>query len=82
MHPVHDMIITALTNLLIVTKLTAETLIKIDTCDNPNGACAFSTGEKELCIATPHVKIGHIQITWFASEIGKKDFKKVSEITF
>ena len=77
------MMITVLSNLLIVTKMTtAETLAKIDTCENFNGAFGVSFGEKEICIATPYVKSGHVQVVWFASEKGKSDFKKVSEKWF
>lgn len=82
MQQVYDMIITVLSNLLIVTKITGQTLVKIDTCENFNGAFGVSFGEKELCIATPHVKAGHVQVVWFASEKGKSDFKQVSEKTF
>jgi len=54
------MIIAVLSNLLIITKISGETLIKIDTCENFSGAFGVSFGEKELCIATPHVKAGHV----------------------
>jgi hypothetical protein len=54
------MIITVLSDFVIITNMTGETVYKTDTCVNQNGAYAVSFGEKELCLATPHVKVGHV----------------------
>ena len=60
MQLVYDMIITVLSDFVIITNMTGETVYKTDTCVNQNGAYAVSFGEKELCLATPHVKVGHV----------------------
>ncbi len=64
---VNGWFVAALSSFLSCTDQAGQSVFKSDTCDNPSGAHAVSSGE-EFCIVTPHVKVGHVALAWFGTE--------------